>query len=61
MMKPIPVAALAGISGSNPASGMNVFLFRIFCVFRYKSLRRFDFLSKESYRVCVSVCDLVQK
>jgi hypothetical protein len=34
--------SLAGILGSNPAGGMDVCLFIVLCVVRYRSLRRAD-------------------
>jgi hypothetical protein len=45
----------AGIAGSNPAGGMDVHLFRVLCVVRYRSLRQ---LVQRSPTECgVSECD----
>jgi hypothetical protein len=37
---------LAGIAGSNPAGGMDVYLLLVLCVVRYKSLGRADHSSR---------------
>jgi hypothetical protein len=51
------VRSLAGILGSNPAGGMNVCLWRMLCVVRYRSLRRAYHSSREvAPSVCVCVC-----
>jgi hypothetical protein len=45
--------SLAGIVGSNPAGGLDIFLLWM-CFVRQRSLLQAD--PEESYRVCVCVC-----
>ena len=49
--------SIVGTVGSNPADDIDVRLLRVFRFVRYRSLRRADPNSRESYlSVCVCVC-----
>jgi hypothetical protein len=49
--------SFAGIAGSNPADDIDVRLLRVFRFVKYRSLRRANPTSRESYlSVCVCMC-----